>query len=227
MNRVLVTGAGRGIGLETVKQLLDRGDFVIATYRGAEPPASLAALSCPQLLLFPLRVTEQGDINAFAAHLKNQPIDVLINNAGIIGPEHQAYDDMDVKGWMETFEINTIAPLMITSALIPNLQKGNNPRVLTISSQMGSLHREARGMLAYRSSKAAVNKVMQVLSLELKDKGITVCPVHPGWVKTDMGGSEADITAHESAAGIIALADTLSIEKSGKFFTWEGHEHAW
>ncbi|MDD1780175.1 SDR family oxidoreductase [Enterovibrio sp. ZSDZ35] len=227
MNHVLVTGAGRGIGLEMVKQLLKRGDFVLATFRGTEPPPSLLSLACANLEFHPLRVTHAKDIETLAETLEGRTIDLLINNAGIIGPKHQAYNDMDVSGWLETFEINTIAPLMITTALIPNLTLSSNPRVITISSQMGALNRDAKGMLAYRSSKAAVNKVMQVLSLELKEQGITVCPVHPGWVKTDMGGDKADITTQESADGILALADRLSIENSGTFFTWEGNFHEW
>ena len=107
------------------------------------------------------------------------------------------------------------------------MEVSSNPRIVTISSQMGALSRESMGMYAYRSSKAAVNKVMQVLALELKPKGITVCPVHPGWVKTDMGGQEADITAEESASGIVGLVQSMTLEQSGTFFTWEGNEHGW
>ncbi|NGN98436.1 SDR family oxidoreductase [Grimontia sp. S25] len=228
MSTIVVTGAARGIGLELVKTYLAKGDKVVATYRTSEPPIALAQLqgTC-QLTLHPLEATDSQSIAAFAASLADTHIDVLVNNAGVIGPDHQSYSDMDVEGWKHTFEINTIAPLMITNALLSNLKKSPSPKVITISSQMGALNRESTGMLAYRSSKAAVNKVMQVLALELKAEGIIVCPVHPGWVKTDMGGDEADITAQESAEGIVKLSQSLTMKESGKFFTWEGYEHAW
>ncbi|USH05178.1 SDR family oxidoreductase [Grimontia kaedaensis] len=228
MGTIVVTGASRGIGLELVKTYLAKGDKVIATYRSPEPPSSLTLLQeSNQLILRPLEVTDSQSIQAFAASLEDTQIDVLVNNAGVIGPDHQSYSDMDVQGWEQTFEINTIAPLIITNALLSHLAKSRSPKVLTISSQMGALSRESTGMFAYRSSKAAVNKVMQVLALELKAEGIIVCPVHPGWVKTDMGGDEADITVQESAEGIVKLSQSLTMNDSGKFFTWEGHEHAW
>ncbi|MDD1793749.1 SDR family oxidoreductase [Enterovibrio makurazakiensis] len=228
MNTVLITGAARGIGLELVKQFLESGSQVFATYRGNTPPASLTdLLSTNRLSLRPLEVTDQNSIDALTALLEGISIDIIINNAGIIGPQDQSYHNMDVKGWLETFEINTVAPLMVTNALLPNLAMSDSPRVITISSQMGSLEREAKGMIAYRSSKAAVNKVMQVLALELKEQNITVCPVHPGWVKTDMGGDNADISVQESARGILKLARNITIADTGKFFTWEGTEHPW
>ncbi|WP_407334139.1 SDR family oxidoreductase [Enterovibrio sp. 27052020O] len=228
MNTVLVTGATRGIGLELVKQFLENGHQVFATYRGQTPPDTLnALLSTNQLSLRPLQVTDEKSIAELVSILDGIAIDILINNAGSIGPDNQSYHDMDVEGWAEAFRVNTIAPLMVTSALIPNLAISDSPRVITISSQMGSLHRESVGMYAYRSSKAALNKVMQVLALELKEKGIIVCPVHPGWVRTDMGGEDADISAKESAQGIVALSSQLTLADTGKFLTWEGKEHAW
>ncbi|WP_394209040.1 SDR family oxidoreductase [Enterovibrio calviensis] len=228
MNTVLVTGATRGIGLELVKQFLESGNQVFATYRGNTPPDALnALLSTNQLSLRPLQVTDEKSIAELVSILDGIAIDILINNAGSSGPDNQSYHDMDAKGWAEAFRVNTIAPLMVTSALIPNLAISDSPRVITISSQMGSLHRESVGMYAYRSSKAAVNKVMQVLALELKEKGIIVCPVHPGWVRTDMGGEDAEISAKESAQGIVALTSQLTLADTGKFLTWEGKEHAW
>ena len=103
----------------------------------------------------------------------------------------------------------------------------SNPRIITISSQMGSLNRKNKGAYAYRSSKAAVNKVMQVLATELEPENIIVCPVHPGWVKSDMGGAEADITVAESAAGLVNVINNLTKAQSGRFWTWQGVEHPW
>ncbi|MCL4165957.1 UNVERIFIED_CONTAM: hypothetical protein GTU68_005780, partial [Idotea baltica] len=115
-----------------------------------------------------------------------------------MGGERQSLDDMDYTAWAEAFAINTMAPFRVTTTLLENLRQSKNPRVITLSSQMGSLSRKSKGSHAYRSSKAAVNKVMQVMSMELEADRIVVCPVHPGWVRTDMGGSKADISVEES-----------------------------
>ncbi|MGF1704409.1 SDR family oxidoreductase [Enterovibrio baiacu] len=228
MQTLFITGGNRGIGLELVKQSLQNNDVVFCTFRGDTPPdLPLTQEERGRLTWLQLDVTNGTDLARLPALLVNQPIDILINNAGVIGPDTQSYNDMDTQGWLHTFEVNTIAPLMVTNALLNNLRLSDAPRVVTVSSQMGALHRESTGMIAYRSSKAAVNKVMQVLSLELKAQQIVVCPVHPGWVQTDMGGSEADITAEQSASGILALARGLTMEDSGKFYTWEGKEHVW
>lgn len=227
METVLITGASRGIGLELCHQFLTRGFNVLATYRGS-PSADLQALAeSERLNLYELEVLEQGSIDSLSAALHLQPIDILINNAGVLGPDKQELDGLDVKGWLDTFAVNSIAPLTISMALLENLKQASNGRIITITSQMGSLNRQSTGKYAYRSSKAAANKVMQVLSLELREFGITVCPVHPGWVKTDMGGDDADITVQASAGGICELATQLTIKQSGQFLTWEGKVHAW
>lgn len=126
---------------------------------------------------------------------------------------------MDYAAWMRAFDVNTLAPFRVTTVFLPNLRRSTRPRVVALSSQMGSLHRESTGAFAYRSSKAALNKVMQVLSLELTPAGIVVCPVHPGWVRTAMGGAKADISVEESANGIVALIDSLTLDRSGRFWT--------
>jgi len=227
METVLITGASRGIGLELTRQFLELGYKVISTYRG-QPSSQLSGLlTTKALMLVELEVTDGVSIAKLVNSFEDTKLDILINNAGVIGPKDQSLAGVESAGWIDTFAVNTIAPLMVSRALLPHLKCSSNPRIVTISSQMGALHRESKGMFAYRSSKAAVNKVMQVLALELKSKGITVCPVHPGWVKTDMGGEEADISVEESASGIINLAQDLTIEQSGKFFTWQGEEHVW
>jgi len=227
METVLITGASRGIGLELTRQFLDRGYHVISTYRGSLADKLSTLNQNENLNCYELEVTNEKSILRLSEDLGDQTIDILINNAGITGPEKQSLETIDVQGWLDTFLINSIAPLLVSQALLSNFKRAVNPRILTISSQMGALSRERKGMFAYRSSKSAVNKVMQILSLELRDQGISVCPVHPGWVKTDMGGSGADITVEESARGIVDLAIRLTIENSGKFFTWEGSEHDW
>jgi len=151
----------------------------------------------------------------------------LINNAGVIGGDRQSVGDIDYAAWLSTFRVNTLAPMQLTTALKANLCRSTRPRVVTISSQMGALSRKSRGAFAYRSSKAAVNKVMQVLALEWEEDSIVCCLVHPGWVRTDMGGPKADIDVAESASGIVTLIDKLSMDETGKFFCWNGEEHAW
>ncbi|BCE00480.1 hypothetical protein TYM08_P0543 [Marinicellulosiphila megalodicopiae] len=179
------------------------------------------------MTLIELEVTSDASISNMVKLLDNQSIDILINNAGVISPADQSLEKMDTNGWMHAFAVNSIAPFMISTALLPNLMQSKRPRILTISSMMAALHRDSMGMYAYRSSKAAVNKVMQTMSVELKDKGIIVCPIHPGWVQTQMGGVDAEITALESAQGIYRLAQSVKLEQSGTFFTWEGDVHVW
>ncbi|MDO8289172.1 MAG: SDR family oxidoreductase [Parvibaculum sp.] len=227
METVLITGASRGIGLELTRQFLHLGYNVISTYRNSAS-SELAALSSEgSLTLFNLEVTVSDSIAEFAHNISNVSIDILINNAGVIGPIEQALETIESADWLRTLAVNTIAPLLVSRSLIGNLKKSSNPRIITVSSQMGALNRESTGMYAYRSSKAALNKVMQVLAIELKEQGIVVCPVHPGWVKTDMGGPDAEISVSESAAGIVDLVRNLTMKQSGKFLTWQGEEHPW
>lgn len=228
METVLITGANRGIGLALSRRFNAGGYRVIA---GCRDPGSAAALSAfagaGEISVVPLDVTDDASVSNLCSVLGEQTIDVLINNAGVIGGERQGVTDMDYDAWRHAMEVNTFAPFRMTTSLRGNLQRSVRPRVITISSQMGALNRKSRGSFAYRSSKAAVNKVMQVLALELQDAGIIVCPVHPGWVRTDMGGNAADISVDESADGIFKLTQTLSMDHSGRFWTWLGEEHPW
>lgn len=174
-----------------------------------------------------LDVASAENVETFARELGDQTIDILINNAGVFGGDHQSQHNMNYDAWLEAFEVNTLAPFRLAAALKSNLLRSGRPRIVTVSSQMGALSRKSTGSFAYRSSKAAVNKVMQVLALELEADGIIVCPVHPGWVQTDMGGASAEISASESAAGLFQLITNLTMGQSGRFWTWEGKEHEW
>ncbi|SEG67333.1 SDR family oxidoreductase [Marinobacterium lutimaris] len=227
METALVTGAGRGIGLALAQQLIDGGYRVIATCRG-EPSTALRALeSSGRLQIQPLEVTSQESIQDLAQALTGQSIDLLINNAGILGPDNSSLKQLDASDWLQTLAINTVAPCMISLALLDNLKRSANPRIITVSSDMASFHDGGSSLLAYRSSKAAVNKAMQGLALDLRSAGVIVCPVLPGWVQTDMGGPGASETPEESASGIIQLAQRLTLKNSGHFFTWRGNEYPW
>lgn len=225
---VLITGANRGIGLELTKRFLGAGKRVIATCRVPEEATDLSALANqPELVVHTLEVTCGESVQRLLETLGDQPLDVLINNAGIMGGDQQSIDAMDYAAWLHAFEVNTMAPFRLITTFRDNLRHSKRPRAITLSSQMGALSRKSKGAHAYRSSKAAVNKVMQVLSMELEADGIVVCPVHPGWVRTDMGGAGADISVDESADGLFRLIDAMTMAQTGRFWTWEGEEHAW
>ena len=224
---VFITGASRGIGLELTRQFLGQGYRVIATFRG-QPSAQLSSLlPAGELTLAKLEMTDGTSIAHLAKTLSGDKIDILINNAGVIGPTEQALETVNPQDWLHTFAVNTIAPLMLSRALLGQLRSSSSPRIVTLSSHMGALNSRGMGMYAYRTSKAAVNKAMQTLAAELKPEGIVACPIDPGWVKTDMGGDAADLSVEESASGIVHLVRHLTIEQSGTFLTWQGKTLAW
>lgn len=225
----LVTGASRGIGFGLVERLAARGDRVLACARDPAAPdlAALAGRHDGRLTVHRLDVGDAGAVAALAAGLAGQPIDVLVNNAGMRGPHRQGALDMDFDGFAETLAINTLAPLRLAQALLPNLRAGARPRIVTVSSIMGQLAQAGGGDVAYRTSKAAVNKVMQGLAVELRPAGVTVVVVHPGWVKTDMGGSGAALTVAQSTRGLVALIDDLTIDATGGFFNYDGKKLDW
>jgi NAD(P)-dependent dehydrogenase (short-subunit alcohol dehydrogenase family) len=130
---------------------------------------------------------------------------------------------MDFKGFLDTLRVNTLGPLLISQAFLPHLRRGQGAKIVTISSRMGSLSYAKSDRIAYRASKAAVNKVVQGLATDLQGEGIAVVSVHPGWVRTELGGSGAEISAEESAAGLVRLIDGLTLDDSGNFFDWQGN----
>lgn len=226
MTTILITGTNRGIGLELARQALAKGWTVYGSARSPVTNPDAHICGHPQFHDFVFDVTDHAAVRAAAAGIDG-PIDILINNAGIIGPDGNALELADFGGFAETLAVNTIAPLVVAQAFLPHLKKSARARVLTISSSMGSLSYAKSDRIAYRASKAAVNKVMQGLATDLKPEGIAVASIHPGWVQTDMGGAEADITPQKSAGAILTLAEGLSLEKSGRFFNWDGSSAAW
>lgn len=227
MTTVLITGANRGIGLALASAYIARGDRVIAMVRDPfRVPDILKTAPREHAVIIGMEVTDERSVLRAAASLK-EPIDILINNAGTKGPERQTAVDMDFAGFAQVLAVNTVAPLRVAQAFLAHLKQSRNPRILTVSSQMGALSGARDGTVAYRASKAAVNKIMQCLAFELKSEGITVCVAHPGWVRTDMGGAGADISTTESAAGLVALLDRLTLEETGQFFRHDGSIHPW
>jgi len=227
---VLITGANRGLGLEFVKQYAEEGATVYACCRDPGSARALRTISDEaggKVSLHGLEVTDAKAVAALAAGFGEEPIDILINNAGIYGPGQQSAEEMDFEGWAKTFAVNSMAPLRIAQAFHRNLKKGRGKKLVTITSGLGSTTRNDGGFIAYRSSKAAVNNAMRGLSLAWKNDGIVVALIHPGWVKTDMGGKNADLEPHESIAGIKRVIAKLTAADSGKFLDYAGGELPW
>ncbi|KPP90192.1 MAG: putative short-chain dehydrogenase [Rhodobacteraceae bacterium HLUCCA08] len=210
MARIFVTGVGRGIGRSLHQAARDRGHRVIGTTRDGAAGTIALPLDDPAGIAARL-----GDVG---------PIDMLINNAGVIGPERQSPLDMDFDGFAATLAVNTLAPLAVAQALLPHLRAGTDPRILTLSSQMAWMGYRKADRIAYRASKAAVNKVMQGLATALEPEGIPVVLVDPGWVRTDMGGAEAEEDPGRVARGILDLAAGLTPADTGRFFRFTGAE---
>lgn len=210
MSRLLITGSSRGIGAALAAEARRLGHDVIGTSRDGRGGT----------LALPLE-----NLDAIAPALGGiGPIDILINNAGVIGPERQEPLDMDFDGFAQVLRINTLAPLAVTQATLPALRQSARPRILTLSSQMAWMGYRKADHIAYRASKAAVNKVMQGLATVLEPEDIPVALIDPGWVRTDMGGAEAEEDPSEVARGILAIAERLELKDTGKFFRFSGEE---
>jgi NAD(P)-dependent dehydrogenase (short-subunit alcohol dehydrogenase family) len=228
MTTWLITGANRGIGLAMAAALISRGDRVVAAVRDPfRIPDLLKTAPRENCVVIGMDVTDQRSVERAAASVK-EPVDVLVNNAGVNPPGRQNAVEADLAAFAETLAVNTVAPIRVSQVFLPHLRRSAAPRILTVSSQMGALTTNASsGAMAYRTSKAAVNKAMQCLAADLRAENIPVAVVHPGWVRTDMGGGGADIAPEESAAGLIALCDGLAIEGTGRFYRWDGSVHPW
>ncbi len=219
MKTVVVTGANRGIGLELCRQLAERGDDVVATCRRTS--AELDALGVS--VLHAIDVANPASIESLAKQLHGRTIDWLINNAGILSNE--TLDDLDFDRIRAQVEVNTLGPLRVTHALLPNLQRGS--KVAIITSRAGSIgDGPGGGLYGYRLSKAAVNMVGANLARELKDRGIAVFLLHPGMVATEMTAGHG-LPVTESVANLLARLDKLGIEDSGKFFHAKGEQLPW
>jgi len=223
----LITGASRGLGLELTSHLLAAGHHVVATCRDPEKASALAAASNSGALeIQPLDVASPESCERLSDALAQRPIDVLVNNAGIMH-RHETAGEVDYDAWMKTIAVNTLAPFRLANLLKPNLSATPRPRVVTVSSQMGSIERGGTGSVAYRSSKAAVNRAMRTLSEEWSDDGFTIVVVHPGWVRTDMGGGAATLSVEESAADLVQLMGGLTRADNGRFLNHDGSDMPW
>lgn len=223
MGHIFITGASRGIGLALAKTYLQAGHQVSV---GVRDTAAVQAL-LPGAHVLALDVADDSSTAALATHFRGMAIDIVINNAGVIGPGHQSTTEMDFAGFLDALNVNTLGPLRVTQAMRPSLRRAKAPRMAIISSRMGSLSHASSDRIAYRASKAAVNKVGQALATDLAADGIIVAVMHPGWVRTDMGGSNADIDVNESAKGIRSVIDMLTLQQTGQFWNYDGSSIPW
>jgi NAD(P)-dependent dehydrogenase (short-subunit alcohol dehydrogenase family) len=226
---VLITGANRGIGLALAKAYAARRDKVYACVRRTSDRTHLDIAvrdARGWIEVVEMDVSDPLEVGQARRALESEPIDVLINNAGVAGPDQQSATAMDFEGLEATMAVNAIAPLRVANAFLPNL-KAARGKIVALSSQMGSMQSASSDSLAYRVSKVALNRLMRGLATELKPDGVAVLIVHPGWVKTEMGGDDAQLTPEESAAGVVKLIDKLDISSTGRFLAWNGKELAW
>jgi len=236
---VLITGTTRGIGLEFAKQYAEAGWEVLACARRVEAPGLQALKNkYSNLSILELDVCDQQQIEKLSTRLQGKPIDLLINSAGIFGikeegrEENQTFETVDGKAMQTVFMTNTVAPLMIARALINNLVKSQLKTVVTITSRVGSIQdNTSGGMYAYRASKVAVNMVMKSFAVDLQSEKIKVILLHPGWVKTDMGGPDALVDVETSVTGMRQVIDQKingsTINTQNLFFNYENNELPW
>jgi len=224
MPTVLITGAGRGIGLEFAQQYAAEGWRVIATMRDAAKAMDLKD-AVPQVELHVLDVTDQKALGALGRKLAGDAIDVAIANAGVALARSMTPQAIDEAAWLQTFRVNTIAPLALAGALLEPVKRSSGKRMIAISSRMGSIAENSGGSYAYRSSKAALNMVWHGLAVEHRD--LIAVVLHPGWVRTDMGGSSAPVIPKNSVTGMRRVIERLTARDSGKFLDFEGKEIPW
>lgn len=231
MATILITGAARGIGYQLAKQYSEAGDRVFATCRSPDRAAALkdiAAATGGSLTVHEMDVGNTASVRACAAATGDQPIDVLINNAGVWGGlDTQVFANMDYDNWAHELNIMTMGPFRVIQAFMPNVLRGQQKKVVTISSQTGAHAYDHVIGYSYASAKAAVNRLMTGLATEFRDQGVIIVPLHPGWVKTEMAGDVADISPEESAIGVRNTIAGMTLADTGKFLKWTGDVHPW
>ncbi len=219
MPKVLITGANRGLGLEFARQYSVDGWDVIATARAVSQELETLSVRVEKL-----DMNDLGAVSAFGERL--DALDLLIANAGTYGPKDAA-DAEDARRWLDTFKVNTVAPYLLAKSVL-RLVKRSGGKLIAISTRMGSIEENSSGgFLAYRSSKSALNMAWRNLALDAGSDGVTAAVLHPGWVKTRMGGGGAPLEPKESVAGMRAVIDRLGPGNSGGFFGYDGGRIPW
>jgi NAD(P)-dependent dehydrogenase (short-subunit alcohol dehydrogenase family) len=229
MPSILITGANRGLGLEFAKQYASAGYRVFAAARAPQQAHELSALAAREraLSVHALDVADAASIGALARELSGEAIDILLNNAGVMGPKRQSFGQIDYEGMVETFRINAIAPLQMAEAFVEQVARSERKMMVAITSGMGSIDDSSGGSYAYRASKAALNMSYHNLALDLKARGIIAFVINPGWVQTDMGGARAPLPVEASIAAMRKVFDSMTLEQSGSFMNYKGGTLTW
>lgn len=227
MPTALITGANRGLGLEFTRVLARQGWRIHACCRHPEKASELKEIA-GDVVLRRMDVTDGLTVANLAREMAEEPIDLLLNNAGVYGPRDEGFGDTSYKQWPPVFEANAIAPMRLAERFAEHVARSERKLIVNISSRMGSIgeNGSASGVI-YRSSKAALNMVTKSVANALAERGVTVVSFHPGWVQTDMGGEEASLTPQESVAGMKRVIDRLTPEDSGRFLNYDGEEIPW
>ena len=222
---ILITGANRGIGFELARQAAIRGDTVLATARNPNGCDAIARLGATgDVSSFQVDVSDAARLTELGHMLSDRALDVLICNAGaLIGRGGIADAAYTPEAFQTVLMTNVAGPFFTVRAFLPMLKKAPHGKVAIISSAMGSSARAKGSAYLYRASKAAATNLAANLAMELKDHGIAVAAYHPGWVQTDMGGSGADVTPEQSAKGLLARIEALSLETTGVMEDYQGH----
>jgi NAD(P)-dependent dehydrogenase (short-subunit alcohol dehydrogenase family) len=227
----LITGASRGIGLEFTRQLLGQGWKVTATARNPHDSEGLKTLmqDYPDALqVASLDVRNRNSMESVVSRFSDKPVDLLINNAGVLQDQGRTLETIEAKTVVESLETNAVAPLVLTQLLLPSLRLGRSPMAVFITSRMGSIaDNTSGGYYAYRSSKAALNMLVKSMSIDLKPAGVTCLLLHPGWVKTDMGGAGATLDVVSSVKGMLKVIGETSIATTGAYLDYTGARIPW
>jgi len=224
---VLVTGANRGIGLEFVRQYAADGWKVVATCRRKKKAGDLEQVN-GDVTVHELEVTDPKSVAALVAAVNGSPVDVLINNAGVYLDRGDELGELDFDKWSQSFDVNAIGPMRLTEALLPRVASSKRKLMVFMSTQMASIADNAGGRAyAYRASKAGLNAAVHSMSIDLKPQGIACLLLHPGWVKTEMGGKNATLDVRDSVHGMRRVIEGFTLDRTGSFLRHNGEAIPW
>mgnify|MGYP001458517519 CR=1 FL=1 len=229
MPTVFITGANRGLGLEMARQYVADGWRVLAGCRDPDQAEALRALGNGRgVEIHALDVSDHNQVDDLAGRLGGTAIDLLINNAGVLGGhDHQGFGDIDYDIWQDVLRVNLLAPVKVAEAFADHVAASERKTMAFLSSQLGGIANAGGGFYMYGTSKAALNMAVKSMAVDLKPRGIAVVATHPGWVQTDMGGAGADITPQASVSGLRRVFDSVGPADSGRFVRYDGVELPW
>ncbi|MEC7146935.1 MAG: SDR family oxidoreductase [Pseudomonadota bacterium] len=224
MTTIMITGASRGLGLEFARQFYSEECRVIATCRNPKKANELNSIG--DIDVHSLDVTDDKSVANLADKLRGENIDILINNAGVIG-QRDGFGRLDYDIWAETMDTNVFGPMRVAEAFRDNVMNSEKKQMIFITSRMGSITEAVPNAYVYRSSKAALNMAVKCLSVELEQQGLIAVLFHPGHVQTDMGGQAAPVTPQKSIEGMKNQIVALTHDDNGRFLSYDGHQIPW